>query len=68
MQEMLDIVRRRPRTAYEVATQAFSFDIDSPITVQFPATFETLAHLEYLRSIGKVVREDGSEQTVYRAS
>ncbi|MFI5364095.1 MAG: MBL fold metallo-hydrolase [Candidatus Binatia bacterium] len=68
MQEMLDIVRRRPRTAYEVATQAFSFDIDSPITIQFPATFETLAHLEYLRSIGKVAREDEREQTVYRAS
>jgi glyoxylase-like metal-dependent hydrolase (beta-lactamase superfamily II) len=68
MQEMLDIVRRQPRTAYDVATQAFAFDSDSPLTVQFPATFETLAHLEYLRSIGKVARDEGGEHIVYRAA
>ena len=68
MQEMLDAIRRQALTAYEVAGLAFSFDADSPITVQFPATFETLAHLEYLRSIGRAVREDHAEQTVYRAA
>lgn len=68
LQEMLDIVRRRPHTAYDVAAEAFSFDIDSPLTVQFPATFETLAHLEYLRSIGKAARDELGEQLVYRGT
>lgn len=67
MQEMLDIVRRRARTAYEVATVAFGLDIDSPLTVQFPATFETLAHLEYLRSVGRVACEERDERVWYRA-
>ncbi len=66
MQEMLDIVRRQPRTAYDVASLAFGFDAESPLTIQFPATFETLAHLEYLRSIGKVARDVRDEQIVYR--
>jgi len=68
MQEMLDIVRARPRTAYEVASRAFAFDIDAPFTIQIPATFETLAHLEYLRSVGKVERDREGEQMVYRAT
>jgi glyoxylase-like metal-dependent hydrolase (beta-lactamase superfamily II) len=67
MQEMLDIVRHRPRTAYEVASAAFAFDVTSPITVQFPATFETLAHLELLRAHGKVARDERGEHLVYRA-
>jgi len=67
MQEMLDIVRRQPRTAYDVAALAFGFDVDSPVTVQFPATFETLAHLEYLRSIGRAERDEEDEQIRYRA-
>jgi glyoxylase-like metal-dependent hydrolase (beta-lactamase superfamily II) len=68
MQEMFDIVRRQARTAYEVAMVAFSLDSDSPPTVQFPATFETIAHLEYLRAMGKVVREDREERVWYRAA
>ena len=67
MQEMLDIVRRLPRTAYDGASLAFGFDVESPLTVQFPATFETLAHLEYLRSTGKAVREEQGERLFYRA-
>ncbi len=67
MHEMLDIVRRQARTAYEIASLAFDFDIQSPLAVQFPATFETLAHLEYLRAGGTVVREERGEQIVYRA-
>ena len=67
MQEMLDTIRRQSRTAYDVATISFSFDTNSPLTIQFPATFETLAHLEYLRSAGKAVREEQGEQLFYRA-
>jgi len=65
MQEMFDIVRRQPRTAYEVAALAFGFDIESPITVQFPATFETIAHLEYMCHEHRVIREERGEQIVY---
>ena len=67
LQEIFDLVRHRARTAYEVATLAFGFDIESPLAVQFPATFETLAHLEYLRAGGKVARQEGSERTLYQA-
>jgi glyoxylase-like metal-dependent hydrolase (beta-lactamase superfamily II) len=57
LQEMLDILHKQPRTAYDVARRAFGFDSDSPITYQFPATFETLAHLEYLRHAGRIESE-----------
>ena len=67
LQEIFDLVRHRARTAYEVASLAFGFDIESPLAVQFPATFETLAHLEYLRAGGKVARVEGNERTLYQA-
>lgn len=68
LREMYDIVRARPSTAYEVASQSFGFDIGSPVQIQFPATFETLAHLEYLRQRGQVVREDRDGAALYRAA
>jgi glyoxylase-like metal-dependent hydrolase (beta-lactamase superfamily II) len=49
MEAMLDIVRGRPGTAYEVALEAFDLTPQSPYQQQFPATFETLAHLEHMR-------------------
>jgi len=67
-QEVLDAVRREAHTGYDVARRVFAFDVDSPLTYQFPATFETLAHLEYLRHEGRVTREDGEEQILYRAA
>lgn len=68
LQEMYDIVRREPRTAYDVARRSFGFDGDSPITYQFPATFETLAHLEYMRHDGRVKRETVDERILYSAA
>ena len=68
LRDILDIVRREPRHAYDVARRAFSFDSDSPLTYQFPATFETLAHLEYLRHEGAVVSEERDEQVFWRAA
>lgn len=68
MREMADIVSRQARTAYEVASLAFGFDIDSPLQVQFPATFETLAHLEFMRIAGRIVREERDERVWYRAA
>jgi glyoxylase-like metal-dependent hydrolase (beta-lactamase superfamily II) len=50
---MLDIIKARPAAAYEVASQAFNFDHDAPLSYQFPATFETLAHLRHLEVLGR---------------
>jgi glyoxylase-like metal-dependent hydrolase (beta-lactamase superfamily II) len=68
MQEMLDIIRQRPRTAYDVARIAFDFNADSSLTVQFPATFETLAHLELLRSLGRATNENRGDEVVFQAA
>jgi len=57
LSEMLGFLRRGPRTGYDLARHAFGFDDDSPVTYQFPATFETLAHVEHLKTLGKVVSE-----------
>jgi hypothetical protein len=62
---MIDVLRRAPETAYDVARRVFAFDSDSPLSYQFPATFETLAHLEYLRHEGKVARSERDDKTVY---
>jgi glyoxylase-like metal-dependent hydrolase (beta-lactamase superfamily II) len=67
LQDILDITRRQVHTAYDVARRAFSFDSDSPLTYQFPATFETLAHLEYLRHAGDVTTEQRGEEVYWRA-
>ena len=63
MDVMLDILRAKPGPGYEVATKAFNFDHDAPLSYQFPATFETLAHLRHLLALGKVEprTEDGVE-------
>jgi glyoxylase-like metal-dependent hydrolase (beta-lactamase superfamily II) len=65
LQEMIDVLRHAPETGYDVARRVFAFDWDSPLSYQFPATFETLAHLEYLRHDGKVKREERDGKTVY---
>lgn len=67
LREIADAVARRPLTAYAAAQEAFGFDGDAPLTIQFPATFETLAHLEHLCVRGAVGREDGPVTTHYRA-
>jgi glyoxylase-like metal-dependent hydrolase (beta-lactamase superfamily II) len=54
---MLDAVRRRPMTAYEVALAAFAIAPDNRFQVM-AATVETLAHLELLRREGRVLRTE----------
>ena len=66
--DILDIVRRTQHHAYDIARRAFAFDSDSPLTYQFPATFETLAHLEYLRHDGAVVSQERDEQIFWHAA
>jgi glyoxylase-like metal-dependent hydrolase (beta-lactamase superfamily II) len=54
LEVMLDAIRSRPRTAYDIALEAFTLTRESPFQQQFPATFETLAHLEHLRRADRV--------------
>jgi glyoxylase-like metal-dependent hydrolase (beta-lactamase superfamily II) len=66
MQVMLDIIRGRPGTAYEVALQAFDLTSESPFQQQFPATFETLAHLEHMRLHGRTEKREIDDRVVWR--
>jgi glyoxylase-like metal-dependent hydrolase (beta-lactamase superfamily II) len=68
LQDILDVTRHHAQSAYDVARRAFAFDSDSPLTYQFPATFETLAHLEYLRQAGDVVRDEREDGILWRAA
>src|SRR5947209_1207284 len=54
---MLELIRRRPLTAYEVALDAFAIAADNRFQV-FMATVETLAHLELLRREGRALRHE----------
>lgn len=65
MEVMLDIVRGRPRTAHEIALEAFDLTRQSPFQQQFPATFETLAHLEHMRRERRVRKLDTGERTIW---
>jgi glyoxylase-like metal-dependent hydrolase (beta-lactamase superfamily II) len=68
MKEMLDFVRHAPHTGYEVACHAFGMDFNSPLQVQFPATFETLAHLEHLIHRGHVTKDTRGDRVYYRGA
>jgi glyoxylase-like metal-dependent hydrolase (beta-lactamase superfamily II) len=54
---MLESIRRRPMTAYEVALDAFAISADNRFQVM-AATYETLAHLELLRREGRALRAE----------
>jgi glyoxylase-like metal-dependent hydrolase (beta-lactamase superfamily II) len=64
--EMLDLVRRKPKCAFEVASQVFG-DEDRPIMHVMAATFETLAHLELARIEGRAKRTEQDGLTLYQA-
>jgi len=66
LQDMIDVVRHQMHTAYDIARRAFAFDSDSPPSYQFPATFETLAHLEYLRQAGALSVEERDGHVYWR--
>lgn len=68
MQVMLDLIRGRPRTAYEIALEAFDLTPQSPLQQQFPATFETLAHLEHMRREGRTEKVEGNHRVAWRAT
>jgi glyoxylase-like metal-dependent hydrolase (beta-lactamase superfamily II) len=52
---MLELIRRHPMTAYEVALDAFAIAPDNRLQVMM-ALWETLAHLELLRLEGRALR------------
>jgi glyoxylase-like metal-dependent hydrolase (beta-lactamase superfamily II) len=54
---MLDLIRRRPMTPFEVALDAFAIAPDNRFQVM-AATVETLAHLELLRREGRALRSE----------
>jgi glyoxylase-like metal-dependent hydrolase (beta-lactamase superfamily II) len=64
----LDAARGRPRTAYEIAQDVFGFGSEAPPQVQFPATFETLAHIELLAREGKLARHHDDEGERFQVS
>jgi glyoxylase-like metal-dependent hydrolase (beta-lactamase superfamily II) len=66
MQSMLDIIRGRPANAYDVALEAFGLTPESPFQQQFPATFETLAHLEHMRLQGRTEKQLIGDRVVWR--
>jgi len=66
LRSMLEIVRRRALTTYDVALEAFAISPDNRFQVM-AASSETLAHLEYLRRQGKVLRSEDDGIVRYRA-
>jgi glyoxylase-like metal-dependent hydrolase (beta-lactamase superfamily II) len=62
---MLEAIRRRPLTAYEVALDAFAIDADNRFQVM-AATYETLAHLELLRREGRALRSERDGRVLYQ--
>jgi hypothetical protein len=63
---MLDLARRTPHTAFEIADQVFGGE-DRPIFHVMAATFETLAHLELARIQGRAQRTERDGLTLYQA-
>jgi glyoxylase-like metal-dependent hydrolase (beta-lactamase superfamily II) len=64
--EMLDLIRKRPQTAFEVAEQVFGNE-ERPIFHVMAATFETLAHLEYSCHEGRARRIEQGDKTLFAA-
>jgi glyoxylase-like metal-dependent hydrolase (beta-lactamase superfamily II) len=62
---MLELIRRRALTAYEVALDVFAIAPDNRFQV-FAATLETLAHLELLRREGRALRLERDGVVLYQ--
>ena len=63
----LDAARATPRAAYDIAREIFDFDELAPPQVQFPATFEALAHLELLVLQGRMEKVDENDRLHFRS-
>jgi glyoxylase-like metal-dependent hydrolase (beta-lactamase superfamily II) len=58
--EMLDLIKKRPMTAFEVAEQIFGNE-ERPVFHVMAATFETLAHLEFAHLEGRARKVERGE-------
>ena len=65
--EMLDLTRRKPQTAFEVAQQIFA-DEERPIFHVMAATFETLAHLEHAYIEGRAKKTERDGRILFQAT
>jgi glyoxylase-like metal-dependent hydrolase (beta-lactamase superfamily II) len=65
--EMLDIVRRQPKCAFEIASHVFG-DEERPIFHVMAATFETIAHLERACIEGRARKRERDGLTLYQAA
>lgn len=64
--EIIDLIREKPQTAFEVAEQVFG-DEERPIFHVMAATFETLAHLELASSERRARKSEENGRTLFRA-
>ncbi|HVN63349.1 MAG TPA: MBL fold metallo-hydrolase [Candidatus Binataceae bacterium] len=64
--EMLDLTRKAPMTAFEIAQTIFGSE-ERPIFHVMAATFETLAHLELARIEGRARKFERADRIVYQA-
>src|SRR5260370_6948938 len=65
--EMLDLVRRKPKCAYEIAQEVFGGE-ERPIFHVMAATFETLAHLDLACLEGRAHKNERNGMTLYQAA
>lgn len=65
--EMLDLVRRAPKCAYEIAQEVFGGE-ERPIFHVMAATFETLAHLDLACLEGRARKNERNGLTLYQAA
>ncbi|HTY53791.1 MAG TPA: MBL fold metallo-hydrolase, partial [Candidatus Binataceae bacterium] len=65
--EMLDLVKNRPMTAFEVAEQVFGGE-ERPVFHVMAATFETLAHLEYAHIEGRARKVERGELIAFQTA
>lgn len=64
--EMLDLVKHKAQTAFEVANQVFGNE-ERPIFHVMAATFETLAHLEYSHLNGRARKTQRNGRILFQA-
>ena len=64
--EMLDLIRDRPQTAFEVAEQIFGGE-ERPMFHVMAATFETLAHLEFSCREGRARKIGRGHRILFQA-
>jgi glyoxylase-like metal-dependent hydrolase (beta-lactamase superfamily II) len=64
-EEMLDLTRKKPQTAFEIAHQIFGEE--RPIFHVMAATFETLAHLELAYLEGRAKKMEHDSRILFQA-